>query len=248
MASEDEGRVQLFGDSSPGGLRRFRNTATGQYLVPWIDDINGSNIESRRWQEQGLGTLRPPAPTDPVLAVLDTGILQEHPILAPRLKESMDFTGEGAEDRNGHGTSVAMIAVFTAPNMWLLNVKVQTDDGAPYAEQIGRIAQGVRWAIAGGANIINLSVGDGRGCREANSELCVAVKEALDANVSVVVAAEARCPAMCDDRVFAVAQVDLNTGERRGAVDGQVWVEMIYQDGPALPLQDWIARLQATRD
>jgi hypothetical protein len=49
-------------------------------------------------------------PTDNLLAILDTGYMQKHPMLAGCVRDSMDFTGEGIEDTAGHGTLAALIA------------------------------------------------------------------------------------------------------------------------------------------
>lgn len=37
--------------------------------------------------------------------VFDTGIYKEHPSFENRTQFGIDFTGEGAGDRNGHGTT-----------------------------------------------------------------------------------------------------------------------------------------------
>jgi len=71
-------------------------------------------------------------------AVVDSGVLSEHPDIRPRLVESVDFTGEGPEDRIGHGTKVALIVAADAPAVQIVNVKV-----------LGQINSKVDWLIAG---------------------------------------------------------------------------------------------------
>ncbi len=49
-------------------------------------------------------------PNSGFIAVLDTGVLREHPLLREAVREVVDFTGEGEEDQAGHGTMVALLA------------------------------------------------------------------------------------------------------------------------------------------
>lgn len=59
----------------------------------------------------------PPMPDEPstaespLFAVLDTGIVREHPLLADLIEDEKDFTGEGRYDGTGHGTVVALLGV-----------------------------------------------------------------------------------------------------------------------------------------
>ncbi len=82
-----------------------------------------------------------------VIAVLDTGVDENHPMLKGKVIESISFvTGEDPHDYNGHGTHCAAIAAGTpvltyyngrkvwvsgvAPNAKILNVKVLDKNGA----------------------------------------------------------------------------------------------------------------------
>ncbi len=42
-------------------------------------------------------------------AIIDSGVLSGHPMLYHCLRDIVDFTGEGGEDRLGHGTMVALL-------------------------------------------------------------------------------------------------------------------------------------------
>lgn len=54
-----------------------------------------------------------PAGGAPVVGVLDTGVVQSHPLLAPALGDAQSFTpGASAEDEAGHGTHVAGLALY----------------------------------------------------------------------------------------------------------------------------------------
>lgn len=103
------------------------------------------------------------------IAVLDTGIDTGHGDLAGRVVAERNFSAaEDAGDRYGHGTHVASIAAGTgarsggthkgvAPGARLLNAKVLDDDG--YGSD-SEIIAGMEWAVAQGARVVNLSLGD----------------------------------------------------------------------------------------
>lgn len=87
------------------------------------------------------------------LAVLDTGIDPDHPDLEDAIVGMKDFTGDGMEDVNGHGTNCAGIIaarlndigfVGVAPKCDLLIGKVLGNDGSGSS---AGIADGVKWAV-----------------------------------------------------------------------------------------------------
>ncbi|MDX2543129.1 S8 family serine peptidase [Streptomyces sp. WI04-05B] len=103
------------------------------------------------------------------VAVLDTGIDTSHPDVASQVIAEQDFTGSpsGASDKFGHGTHVASITAGTgarsggkykgvAPGAKILNGKVLDDNGG--GDYSGIIA-GMEWAVAQGADVVNLSLG-----------------------------------------------------------------------------------------
>jgi subtilisin family serine protease len=102
------------------------------------------------------------------VAVLDTGIDTGHPDLAGKVVAEQDFSGTGATtDRFGHGTHVASTVAGSgaksdgkhkgvAPGARLLNGKVLDDQGG--GTDSGIIA-GMEWAVAQGADVVNLSLG-----------------------------------------------------------------------------------------
>ncbi|WP_030788510.1 S8 family peptidase [Streptomyces sp. NRRL S-920] len=104
------------------------------------------------------------------IAVLDTGVDSTHPDLKGQVVGEKNFTpSPDAKDRYGHGTHVASTAAGTgaksggklkgvAPAAKLLSGKVLGDDG--YGEDSGIIAA-MDWAVAEGADIVNLSLGGG---------------------------------------------------------------------------------------
>ncbi|MBM7790796.1 S8 family peptidase [Tenggerimyces flavus] len=98
------------------------------------------------------------------VAIADTGIDATHPDLQNNVVEAKNFS-ESPEvtDHFGHGTHVASIVASNdtkyrgvAPDATLLSAKVLDDSGGGYWD--GIIA-GMEWAVAQGANVVNLSLG-----------------------------------------------------------------------------------------
>ncbi len=105
--------------------------------------------------------------TGTTVAVLDTGYDPEHPDLAGRVRLAQDFTGQGVEDQDGHGTHVASTVAGTgaadpskvgmAPGADLIVGKVLGWSGG----QTSWIIAGMEWAVAQGADAVNMSLGSG---------------------------------------------------------------------------------------
>ncbi|WP_305782595.1 S8 family serine peptidase [Symbioplanes lichenis] len=106
------------------------------------------------------------------VAVLDTGVDATHPDLAGKIAAAANFsTSPDTVDRFGHGTHVAATVAGTgaatttgtkrkgvAYGADLLIGKVLGDDG--YGQESDIIA-GMRWAVAQGAKVVNMSLGGG---------------------------------------------------------------------------------------
>ncbi len=107
------------------------------------------------------------------VAILDTGIDPTHPMFAGRIVGSWNFTNNtgdatdvktGVDANNngyvdeawGHGTHVAGIVLMTAPNADLLIGRVLDSEGRG---DVSNVAAGIRWAVARGARVINMSLG-----------------------------------------------------------------------------------------
>jgi len=103
-----------------------------------------------------------------VVAVLDTGVMANHPDLAGRVLAGYDFVNNdtNAADDNGHGTWVAGI-IAAKPNdgygiagiSWtdkILPVKIMDGEGTGSTADL---LAGIQWATDHGATVINMSVG-----------------------------------------------------------------------------------------
>ncbi|MBV9959755.1 MAG: S8 family serine peptidase, partial [Acidobacteria bacterium] len=108
-----------------------------------------------------------PEPRPIVVAVLDTGIDLNHPAFAGRLvapSDMYDFVGndpdpseEGSAEIGpyGHGTHVAGLIAMVAPDAKIMPLRVLGADGKG---DFFRLAEAIKFALAHGANVINLSL------------------------------------------------------------------------------------------
>jgi hypothetical protein len=108
---------------------------------------------------------------DVTVAVLDTGVLLNHPLLVSQLVPGYDFVdddaipdevtdgldqdGDGLVDEDaGHGTHVAGTVLLVAPQAKIMPVRIFNDEGkGTYFDAIA----GILFAVDNGADIINLS-------------------------------------------------------------------------------------------
>jgi len=128
-----------------------------------------------------------------LVAVLDTGIDQDHEDLAGKVIIEINLSGSPtSDDVYGHGTHVAgIIAAYSnnglgiaglAPESWLMNIKVAGDGGLC---QASILAMGIIWAVDNGANVINISIE----LREPSAELEEAINYAWDSGAVIIAAA-----------------------------------------------------------
>ncbi|HVV58659.1 MAG TPA: S8 family serine peptidase [Gaiellaceae bacterium] len=129
----------------------------------------------------GLAATRSTAPIR--IALVDTGVAPIAP-LAPKLVPGADFvdTTGTTDDRNGHGTAMASIAASVCTTCALEPVRALGDSGLGTT---ALAAQGVRWAAASGARVINLSLT----APGPDDALTSAIESAVAGGAVVVVAA-----------------------------------------------------------
>lgn len=124
------------------------------------------------------------------VAVLDTGI-EDNTIL--NVEDQVDYTGEGTDDLNGHGTHVA--GIVASPNdeyrgvaygADLFDVKVLDGDGAGSASDV---ISGLEYAADNNAEVAVLSLGAEVESCDGTSSLSEAVDNAVEEGLAVTVAA-----------------------------------------------------------
>ena len=121
------------------------------------------------WERLSLGVahkeLAPKLGKGVVVAVIDTGIDTAHPIFEKRLDERAnwyDFVEgdtmptEVGGAAYGHGTAVASIVLQVAPEATLMPLRVLNGDGRG---SVANVAAALDWAVARGADIVQLSLG-----------------------------------------------------------------------------------------
>ena len=173
------------------------------------------------------------------VAVVDTGVDGTHPDLAGVVLPGYDAFTSGADgrtDANGHGTHIAgIIAALTgngvgveglARGAKILPVKVLEDDGSGFSSDV---AEGILWAIANGANVINLSLGS----PNTSAVVDQAIREAIRKGIVVVAAAgnegdkgnPVMWPAALPE-VLSVGAID-NTDQRAPFSGHGEWLDLV---------------------
>ncbi|GAA2481735.1 type VII secretion-associated serine protease mycosin [Streptomyces thermolineatus] len=145
------------------------------------------------------------------VAVLDTGVDPTHPDLAGSVLTGRDLVGFGAGRGDStwarHGTAMAGIiaghghgrgrgegVLGVAPKARILPVRVILEERDPQRKKArrtrgGALAEGIRWAVDHGADVINLSLGDDSRSARPDKAEDEAVQYALRKGVAVVASA-----------------------------------------------------------
>lgn len=155
-------------------------TATLLALVGTAPPAAGDEVRDRQWHLGFLDIAQAHQTTrgnDVTVAVVDTGVQASHPDLDGNVLEGTDLEtgGDGQTEKDGHGTRIANViaghghgngdgVLGISPEAKILPVGVEL-----HAES-EQTAQGIRWAVDQGADVINLSLGhsdDNPSLREA---------------------------------------------------------------------------------
>jgi len=183
--------------------------------------------------------------SDIIVAILDTGIDNDHEDLIGKVVAEANFTTSSTVgDINGHGTHIAGIiaaesnqigVIGVAPGVKLINAKVADDRGRC---QVQDLAEGIIWAVDMGADVINISIQ----IKEYSIGLEEAIEYAWDSGAIIIAAAgnngsqTAVYPAAYEN-VIAVSAIKENGGLAPLSNYGE-WVDISapgYQIYSALP-------------
>jgi serine protease len=159
-----------------------------------------------------------------IVAVIDTGVLATHPDLGGRLLPGHDFVDNDAtpQDGNGHGTHVSGIVAANegngvgiagvAPGAAVLPLRALGDDGSG---DTANVAKAIDYAVAHGAQVINLSLGSDVPLVGAagDTDFNAALGRAAAANVTIVAAAGNNSVPICEQpsiqgAVLCVGSID----------------------------------------
>jgi subtilisin family serine protease len=157
-----------------------------------------------------------------IVAVVDSGVNAGHPDLGGRLLGGHDFVQDDGtpQDGQGHGTHVTGVVVANdlngvgvssvAPGARVLPVRVLDDSGGGDSADV---AAGIDYAVAKGAQVINLSLGEDVPLMGGGPEFAAAIDRALDRGVIVVAASGNNGLPVCEQpsgqgRLLCVGAVD----------------------------------------
>ncbi|MFJ4560755.1 type VII secretion-associated serine protease mycosin [Streptomyces massasporeus] len=185
----------------------------GLVLLP-AATVHADGIRAQQWALEAMHTEEAWQTTKGrgiTVAVLDTGVQDDHPDLAGNVLPGKDLVRFGAQpgDRawarhgtamagiiagHGHGPGDADGVIGIAPEAKILPVRVILEDGDPSRAKArstrgNALAEGIRWAADHGADVINLSLGDDSASAHPEPSEDQAVQYALKKGVVVVASA-----------------------------------------------------------
>ncbi len=169
------------------------------------------------------------------VAILDSGVDNDHPDISSKVVARANFSNASTgADNYGHGTHVAGIVAATTnntrgvasvcPGCSILDGKVLNDSGM---SSTSSVSDGINWATANGAKVINLSLGQTNPTRTLET----AVKNAWNKGVVIVASAgnnnnTTKLYPAAYPNVIAVAATDNNDVKASFSTYGASWVDV----------------------
>lgn len=187
-------------------VRQVISPEIGKDLIDWGLKAIGTEVAWKKTKGEGIK-----------VAILDTGIDEDHPDLIDNVKKYIDFTNSPSQykDMQGHGTHVAGIVaamdngigmVGVAPKSELYCAKVLGDNGKGGFEAMVR---GIKWAMDCKVDVISMSLGTASRPPEV---LYQTIKQAISQGIVFVAATGNENSQICYpaayDEVIAVSAVD----------------------------------------
>ncbi len=183
-----QGRVASAYTNHPAGLLLARVYLPSEGLLDLaqldaicsIDLLPKPELPRGQFYEMGVGDLPPVqrvSNRSPILGLIDSGVMSGHPLLAGSVLQSESLSPHitDGEDRNGHGTFVASIALYGS-----LDQELAQDVLTPYGRIVSvavldstnevpddslwesDLAEAISYCADQGAKVINLSINDRR--------------------------------------------------------------------------------------
>lgn len=185
VISQNRGEVEDISDEGTYAL--VRATVTGQCLLDLLeywDDVNIRDLpmlapsvrEVVHFEQSEVPDITPPNPDCPTAVIVDTGISESHPLLAPAVRPGLSKSFHAGTtdpyDSDGHGTEVAGRGLYGSveaclaartfrPEFWIAGAKVLHNGGADkefFSNKMVRILD----YFGSSVRIYNLSLGDMR--------------------------------------------------------------------------------------
>jgi TolA-binding protein len=196
------------------------------------------------------------------IAIVDSGVAEDHPQLKDYIVNQIDFTGEGLYDKLGHGTIVSLIYIrglaqssaFGVTNVGssIVSVKVADQNGSIKKEAM---INAIKWIGKNNISLANLSVGF-EGNIEDHKDLCDAIVK--QDNVLFVAAAGnsgpdvLSFPAACDAENLISVGATKNGRVAEYSGQGDVYAEgsivlldkkmILYREANSLSKQGLLAK------
>lgn len=151
------------------------------------------------------------------VGIIDSGILLEHPIIKKsNIVKMRDFTGEGINDRNGHGTAVALIFLSIAPKTKLYIAKALDEDKMGCEDWL---IDAIKWLIEEKVYSILIACGiEKLSPCDSNCKVCQVINEITSLSPYITIYAASGndpnkyyCPA-CNPHVLAIGAINKERG------------------------------------
>jgi hypothetical protein len=159
------------------------------------------------------------------VAIVDTGVTPSKQ-LSGRLIPGWDFIGNDANtvDQNGHGSELASIIASECATCRIMPVRVLGQGGLG---AIPTVIQGIQWAAAHGASVINVSITT----PFESADLSAAIEATVAQGITVTVAAgnqgaTTAYPGIATPDAIVVGSVD-STGQRFNWSNYGPWVKVV---------------------
>lgn len=167
------------------------------------------------------------------ICIIDSGILVNHPSFHDLILDTIDYTGEGIEDLNGHGSMIAYLWLVRNPLLpdSLLGIKflIAKVLDRNISGNEDNLINAINWAVSKGADIINISAGINRqlwfynSCK-GNCKLCKTAEAAAEKVFAFFAAAGNNSKTVCPARsgvynkkskVISVGASDPKSGNKK---------------------------------